>query len=78
MYVGLHLQGQSEQKPMKNFGENIRRKAVPKISRAPIGALRGHLCDSAAFLFCFGNVTECRTVHVGDTVQRVLTLSCYA
>ena len=42
---------------MKNVGNssNERSQEVPKVSRHPcigrMGALRGHLCDSTAFLF---------------------------
>ena len=39
-------------KDHKNFGNNSRGRSqgVPKIFRAHDGALRGHLCDSTAFL----------------------------
>ena len=43
---------------MKNVGNSSdgRSQGVPKISGHPcigrMGALRGHLCDSTAFLFC--------------------------
>ena len=53
-----YSQGHAEQKPMKNIEENShgRSQGVPKIltSGHPYmggGALRGHLCNSTAFLF---------------------------
>ena len=51
-----HSQGRSKQMPMKNVGNSSvgRSQEVPKISGHPcigrMGALRGHLCDSTAFL----------------------------
>jgi len=52
-------QGRSEQKPMKNVGNSSRGRSqgVPKIFKAP--ALRGHLCDSTAFLYDSGICLNC-------------------
>jgi len=56
---------------MKNFGKSSREhnQGVSKISRAPIwGALRGHLCDSTAFLLLicvwFGGASQLKDVDV--------------
>ena len=45
---------------MKNVGNNShgRSQGVPKIFTAHDGALRGHLCDSTAFLFSIVSASQ--------------------
>ena len=81
---------------MKNVGNSSdgRSQEVPKVSRHPcigrMGALRGHLCDSTAFLFGSSNrlhaaemsawiLTQCQTTRfcASKCLLRVITAKFY-